>query len=1190
MQGEESTFNYAWSPNISNTNTASNLTAGEYEVTITSLNNTNCQIIEVITIGNVDGPEVTDIVVTAATCDNNDGTAELSPANLSYSWSDNQSGANRTDLLSGMYTVTATDINGCFDVVEVVIPNTNNLVATANILIEPSCNNADGSVEIVVAGGSGNYEYSTGDAIINNLSSGTYTVDVLDITTGCTAQTIFVLTDDVAGATVIANDVNVSCYGDANGLSDYSLTLDPGFESPETIQILDTDGQVVNDGTLPAGIYFVVVLDANGCLAGQDEFEVIEPETITTEVSVVNQSCNNLGSIEVSVAGGNAPYTFDWSGVDPTAVAYGTYELIITDANDCSITLNGISVDIECDECTNQPEIASVILTESDCDNSNGSIVIDLAGSVNNYIYEWTPAVSTTNTADNLEAGTYTVDIRDISNPACWISETFVINNVAGPVVEIQSTSPATCTANNGTASLSPTNLDYVWSDGGSGAIRNDLSAGIYYVTATDANNCIAIETIEIGEFSSLEATLITNVLPTCGENNGQVTINVSNGSGNYSFAPFGPVISNLASGSYSVTVTDDQTGCSSIVVFSLIDNITAGASISIEDASLGCSGDDNGTVNYTVSLEPGFVEPATEIIFDDQGAPVINGSLSAGSYCIQIRDANDCLATTSCFEVTAPTALNVSIATSAVICDTLGTVSLEVTGGTAPYSFDWNGFDTTSLVTGFYAVTITDANNCTLVIDSIEVAEDICIEGPCADFIESEEELITIQDCTGEGFFCVDFPLEEYLNYTITDNGLPYNGSIGGCEFDSTLSYSVFAIPNQGTFGPYELNSWTVNGQNFSTAFNSIEELVDSMNFWDTSGSWIFDNVAFLLVGGNTSNIYGNLSITQIPTGAVTSLEVNTNLEPNGTRIGINEGQHEVIFVNNATSCADTVDVLVVCITSDIFVDTIPVSLNGELDTFCMDISELPGDVISIENVCEDASGEFVIFETIEDLWCVSYWGAEVGTDTACIVICDNLGLCDTSYLYVTVVDTLNILEPPIAVEDLDTTLLNRPILIDVSFNDTLNGLLDSIYIVSDPNNGVIVNNEDGAFIYIPADDYCNPASPDSFEYAICNAVGCDTATVFITVLCEDIIIFSGLSPNGDGVNDFFTIDGIGEFPNNELSIFNRWGNEVYNKQGYLNDWDGTWRGKLLPDGTYFYVLSLGDGREYSGYVQIHR
>jgi len=95
------------------------------------------------------------------------------------------------------------------------------------------------------------------------------------------------------------------------------------------------------------------------------------------------------------------------------------------------------------------------------------------------------------------------------------------------------------------------------------------------------------------------------------------------------------------------------------------------------------------------------------------------------------------------------------------------------------------------------------------------------------------------------------------------------------------------------------------------------------------------------------------------------------------------------------------------------------------------------------------------------------------------------------------------------------------------------------------------------------------------------------------VTIACEELTIFSGFSPNNDGVNDGFTILGIESFPDNELTIFNRWGNEVFFRQGYTNEdpWTGTFEFEDLPDGTYFFVLELGDKSEpRSGYIQIHR
>ena len=92
-------------------------------------------------------------------------------------------------------------------------------------------------------------------------------------------------------------------------------------------------------------------------------------------------------------------------------------------------------------------------------------------------------------------------------------------------------------------------------------------------------------------------------------------------------------------------------------------------------------------------------------------------------------------------------------------------------------------------------------------------------------------------------------------------------------------------------------------------------------------------------------------------------------------------------------------------------------------------------------------------------------------------------------------------------------------------------------------------------------------------------------------------VIIPQGFSPNGDGVNDTFEIIGLEDYPNNEISIFNRWGHKVFGSRDYDNKWDGisqspmTIGNGLLPKGTYYYVLDLGDGSKlFKGYIFLNR
>ncbi len=108
------------------------------------------------------------------------------------------------------------------------------------------------------------------------------------------------------------------------------------------------------------------------------------------------------------------------------------------------------------------------------------------------------------------------------------------------------------------------------------------------------------------------------------------------------------------------------------------------------------------------------------------------------------------------------------------------------------------------------------------------------------------------------------------------------------------------------------------------------------------------------------------------------------------------------------------------------------------------------------------------------------------------------------------------------------------------------------------------------------------------------CNIVESDEATITYIIITVNNIF----TPNDDGFNDFFTIGGLANFPRNELKIYNRWGNLIYEKTNYQNDWDGVATkglsvngSKKVPSGTYFYTLDLNfDNKKLSGWLYINR
>jgi gliding motility-associated-like protein len=172
----------------------------------------------------------------------------------------------------------------------------------------------------------------------------------------------------------------------------------------------------------------------------------------------------------------------------------------------------------------------------------------------------------------------------------------------------------------------------------------------------------------------------------------------------------------------------------------------------------------------------------------------------------------------------------------------------------------------------------------------------------------------------------------------------------------------------------------------------------------------------------------------------------------------------------------------------------------------------------------------------------------------------------------------TVNIIDDaPQAINDNASTIINQPVSFSLTDNDlpSFNGLdRGSIIIVNLPANGIVQVNPDGTITYTPNRTY---SGPDSFTYTITDLKGkiSNKALVSIKVIPIDLFIPNTFTPNGDGKNDTFRIIGRESFDSINLLIFNRWGNEVYRRNNYLDDWDGSG----LNEGTYYYLITLKKG-----------
>jgi len=215
-------------------------------------------------------------------------------------------------------------------------------------------------------------------------------------------------------------------------------------------------------------------------------------------------------------------------------------------------------------------------------------------------------------------------------------------------------------------------------------------------------------------------------------------------------------------------------------------------------------------------------------------------------------------------------------------------------------------------------------------------------------------------------------------------------------------------------------------------------------------------------------------------------------------------------------------------------------------------------------------------------------------GPDTIFYTICDITGLCDDA---IVLVDVICDNDPPIAVNDVIITSPGTTTFLDVLGNDSdPNG--DPLTVASaTAQNGTVVINNTGTIAYMPIGDFCGN---DTITYVVCDLEpACDTGQVFVEVVCPamEIVIPQGFSPNGDAFGQAWVIQALENYPNNQLRVFNRWGDEIFIASPYNNNWEGQNNqgevfGDELPVGTYWYILELNDENEttFSGYVYLNR
>lgn len=616
--------------------------------------------------------------------------------------------------------------------------------------------------------------------------------------------------DFTASNGLITTDFNIGLT--ANGFTSYTVL-------PGTRILKRTNGGSWNlDGTHASGSPPVVYRNnlAGGLSSSSTQFGLghIECPTLDLTCAITGISCfgDADGEIDITVSGGEAPYTYNWSdltgtGSSPTSedqmeLSVGTYQLIVSDVNGCQLdsvlTVPGPT----------QPLLGSIAgQTDVACyGEATGSVTVEGSGGTPPYEYCLDGGTyQGSETFNNLVADDYIITIRDTN--LCTVDVPVTIVQPASAVTgSITDQTDIICYGDSAgiiTVEGSEGTPPYEYSlDGGayqgSGTFSN-LVANNYLVTVRDANLCTANVPVTISQpDSALTGTIIDQTDIACyGEATGSVTIAASGGTLPYEYnLDGGPYqgsgsFSNLVADDYTITIRDANL-CTADLPVTIIQPAAALTGSIVEQYNC-CFGEitgmvtvegAGGTIPYEYSLDGGPYQASGTF-----------SNLAANSYIITIRDAGLCTTDIDVVITEASTALTGTLVSKTdITCHGDSTGSLTVTGedGTPPYEYSIDGINFqvsgtfSSLTANTYNVIVRDANHCTFTIP-------VTIVQPTTPFVVT---IIDQKDVTCAGYADGEATIEgeggvEPYEYSL--NGSPYQSSgtftgLAGGDYDATI------------------------------------------------------------------------------------------------------------------------------------------------------------------------------------------------------------------------------------------------------------------------------------------------------------------------------------------------------------------------------------------------------------------
>jgi gliding motility-associated-like protein len=515
-----------------------------------------------------------------------------------------------------------------------------------------------------------------------------------------------------------------------------------------------------------AGTYYLEIKDVLNCIH-IDSTVITEPDGMQLSGSQLsrspdgnfNISCNggNDGSISMAIIGGSGNFVFSWTGPagftatmkDLTGLKAGVYTCLVKDQNGCILTPSPSFTLTEPSALVIGTPVTSVSIDGAyniNCYGSNsGSISITVSGgSSGTYSYVWSTSDGSGLIAGQkdqtlLTSGTYHLEVTDANE--CVAVRDIILTQPPELTTQLSAIN-ITCKSpgfNNGSIGLTVTGgvapYSYLWSNGAITRDLSDLVPGEYTVTVTDFNGCIKTDTARIDLPPTLNYS--KNLSDYNGYNiscnglaNGFINIDPTTGLAPFIYAWSGPEgftattknISNLKTGIYQLQITD-LNECKASETFDLTEPGKLGITFTLPSSAAGgfninCAGDSTGSI----TVEPVNQVKTVDYLWADGIFGKTRTNLPAGNYSIIITDANNCH-TSGTITLTQPDSMKIHLDVSAPFCPDKpdGRIDAVVTGGVrgADYLYRWSDNSTNmSLATipaGYYEVTVTDMNSCTI-------------------------------------------------------------------------------------------------------------------------------------------------------------------------------------------------------------------------------------------------------------------------------------------------------------------------------------------------------------------------------------------------------------------------------------------------------------------------------------------